>query len=205
MPRGAATGSLPAVVEYMPYRKRDATRQRDEPIHAWFAARGYAALRVDMHGSGDSDGILAQEFQKQEQEDACEIVAWIAAQPWCSGAVALFGKSWGAFSALQAALRRLAEMPDEVRILPGHTAGSLCGRSICALPQSSLRIERRINGSLRAAEDDGAFMDKVLRGLPDPPAYFVRVKRRNIEGERVNCACPVGSMRCASCRLPPNR
>ena len=59
MPRGAATGSLPAVVEYMPYRKRDATRPRDEPIHAWFAARGYAALRVDMHGSGDSDGILA--------------------------------------------------------------------------------------------------------------------------------------------------
>lgn len=83
---------------------------------------------------------------------------------------------------LQQALRRLADMPDDVRILPGHTAGSLCGRSICALPQSSLRIERRINGSLRAAEDDGAFMDKVLRGLPDPPAYFVRVKRRNIEG-----------------------
>jgi hydroxyacylglutathione hydrolase len=83
---------------------------------------------------------------------------------------------------LQQALRRLADMPDEVRILPGHTAGSLCGRSICALPQSSLRIERQINGSLRAAGDDGAFMDKVLRGLPDPPAYFVRVKRRNLEG-----------------------
>lgn len=83
---------------------------------------------------------------------------------------------------LQQALRRLADMPDEVRILPGHTAGSLCGRSICALPQSSLQIERRINGSLRAAGDDGAFMDKVLRGLPDPPAYFVRVKRRNLEG-----------------------
>lgn len=83
---------------------------------------------------------------------------------------------------LQQALRRLADMPDEVRILPGHTAGSLCGRSICALPQSSLRIERRINGSLRAAGDDGAFLDKVLRGLPDPPAYFVRVKRRNLEG-----------------------
>jgi len=83
---------------------------------------------------------------------------------------------------LQQALRRLADMPDDVRILPGHTAGSLCGRSICALPQSSLRIERRINGSLRAADDDGAFMDKVLKGLPDPPSYFVRVKRRNLEG-----------------------
>lgn len=120
MPRGAATGSLPAVVEYMPYRKRDATRPRDEPIHAWFAARGYAALRVDMHGSGDSDGILAQEFQKQEQDDACEIVAWIAAQPWCSGAVALFGKSWGAFSALQAALRRPPALKAIVAVCGGQ-------------------------------------------------------------------------------------
>ena len=120
MPRGAAPGSLPAVVEYMPYRKRDATRPRDEPIHAWFAARGYAALRVDMHGSGDSDGILAQEFQKQEQDDACEIVAWIAAQPWCNGAVALFGKSWGAFSALQAALRRPPALKAIVAVCGGQ-------------------------------------------------------------------------------------
>ncbi|MBL8698568.1 MAG: CocE/NonD family hydrolase [Alphaproteobacteria bacterium] len=106
LPAAAATAPAPAIVEYMPYRRRDATRSRDEPIHAWFAAHGYASLRVDMHGSGDSDGILRQEFQKQEQDDALEIVAWIAAQPWCSGAVAMFGKSWGAFAALQAAMRR---------------------------------------------------------------------------------------------------
>jgi putative CocE/NonD family hydrolase len=120
MPRDAAARSLPAVVEYMPYRKRDATRPRDEPIHAWFAARGYAALRVDMHGSGDSDGILAQEFQKQEQDDACEIIAWIAAQPWCNGAVALFGKSWGAFAALQAALRRPPALKAIVAVCGGQ-------------------------------------------------------------------------------------
>lgn len=106
LPKTARTMPVPAVVEYMPYRRRDATRPRDEPIHGWFAAQGYAALRVDMHGSGDSDGILRQEFQAQEQDDACDMIAWIAAQPWCDGAVALFGKSWGAFAALQAAMRR---------------------------------------------------------------------------------------------------
>jgi hypothetical protein len=106
LPADARARPAPAVVEYMPYRKRDATRPRDEPIHAWLAARGYAALRVDMHGSGDSDGVLAQEFQAREQDDACEMVAWIAAQPWCSGAVAMLGKSWGAFAAIQAAMRR---------------------------------------------------------------------------------------------------
>ena len=95
-----------AVVEYMPYRKRDATRARDEPIHAWLAGRGYACLRVDMRGSGESDGVLAQEFQAQEQDDACELIAWIAAQNWCDGAVVMLGKSWGAFAGLMAAMRQ---------------------------------------------------------------------------------------------------
>lgn len=119
LPRGA-TEKLPAIVEYMPYRRRDATRPRDEPIHAWFAAHGYASLRVDMHGSGDSDGILRQEFQKQEQDDAIEMIAWIAAQDWCSGAVALFGKSWGAFSALQAAMRRPPALKAIVAVCGGQ-------------------------------------------------------------------------------------
>jgi putative CocE/NonD family hydrolase len=119
LPKGA-TGKLPAIVEYMPYRRRDATRPRDEPIHAWFAAHGYASLRVDMHGSGDSDGILAQEFQKQEQDDALEMIAWIAAQDWCSGAVALFGKSWGAFSALQAAMRRPPALKGIIAVCGGQ-------------------------------------------------------------------------------------
>ena len=94
------------VVEYMPYRKRDATRTRDEPIHAYLAARGYACLRVDMMGSGDSDGILAQEFAAQEAIDGADLVGWIAAQPWCNGDVAMLGKSWGGFAALMTAMRR---------------------------------------------------------------------------------------------------
>jgi len=119
LPKGVEA-RLPAIVEYMPYRRRDATRPRDEPIHAWFAARGYASLRVDMHGSGDSDGILRQEFQKQEQDDALEMIAWIAAQDWCSGAVALFGKSWGAFAALQAAMRRPPALKAIVAVCGGQ-------------------------------------------------------------------------------------
>jgi predicted acyl esterase len=48
MPLDAATHPVPAIVEYIPYRKRDATRWRDEPMHAWFAAHGYAAVRIDV-------------------------------------------------------------------------------------------------------------------------------------------------------------
>ncbi|OWJ67883.1 CocE/NonD family hydrolase [Inquilinus limosus] len=106
LPEGAETAPAPAVLEYIPYRKRDGTRGRDEPMHGWFAAQGYAALRVDMRGTGESDGHMADEYLKQEQDDALEVIAWIAAQPWCTGAVGMMGKSWGGFNALQVAARR---------------------------------------------------------------------------------------------------
>jgi putative CocE/NonD family hydrolase len=96
----------PAALEYIPYRKRDGTRGRDEPMHSYFAAHGYASVRVDIRGSGDSDGRLDDEYLKLEQDDALETIAWIAAQDWCDGAVAIIGKSWGGFNALQIAARR---------------------------------------------------------------------------------------------------
>ncbi|MBW4053753.1 MAG: CocE/NonD family hydrolase, partial [Proteobacteria bacterium] len=106
MPASADSSPVPAILEYIPYRKRDFMRRRDESIHPWLAARGYACLRVDMRGSGDSDGILHDEYLAQEQEDALEVIAWIARQPWCSGRVGMMGKSWGAYNSLQVAARR---------------------------------------------------------------------------------------------------
>ena len=105
-PDDAEQHPAPAILEYIPYRKRDGTRGRDEPMHGFFAAQGYAAIRVDMRGSGDSDGLLDDEYLRQEQDDAIEVIAWLAAQPWCSGAVGMMGKSWGGFNALQVAARR---------------------------------------------------------------------------------------------------
>ncbi len=63
-------------------------------------------MRVDIRGSGESDGVLSDEYSQQEQDDAVEVIAWLAAQPWCSGAVGMFGISWGGFNALQVAARR---------------------------------------------------------------------------------------------------
>lgn len=103
MPEGAEIAPVPAILEYIPYRKRDFTRARDEPIHRHFARQGYASIRVDLRGSGDSDGLLHDEYTAQEHDDAVEIIAWIAAQPWCSGAVGMMGISWGGFNALQVA------------------------------------------------------------------------------------------------------
>jgi putative CocE/NonD family hydrolase len=97
---------VPAVLEYLPYRRRDGTAERDHLTHPYVAGHGYACVRVDMRGTGDSDGIILGEYLKQEQDDALEVIAWIAAQPWCSGAVGMIGISWGGFNGLQVAARR---------------------------------------------------------------------------------------------------
>jgi putative CocE/NonD family hydrolase len=106
LPEDAEEDPVPGILEYIPYRKNDATASRDARIHPYFAMHGYAAVRVDMRGSGDSDGILLGEYLQQEQDDALEVIAWIAQQPWCTGKVGMIGKSWGGFNGLQVAALR---------------------------------------------------------------------------------------------------
>jgi len=97
---------VPAILEYLPYRKGDAFAPRDNRHHAYFAERGYAGVRVDLRGAGDSDGLLEDEYLPLEQDDALEVIQWLAGQPWCSGAVGMIGISWGGFNGLQVAARR---------------------------------------------------------------------------------------------------
>ena len=106
LPEDAEQDPVPAILEYIPYRKRDGTRGRDEPMHHYFAGHGYAAVRVDLRGSGESDGLLPDEYTQQELEDGVEVIEWIAAQKWCSGNVGMMGKSWGGFNCLQVAALR---------------------------------------------------------------------------------------------------
>jgi uncharacterized protein len=106
LPDKAVQMPVPAILEYIPYRKRDFYRATDEALHPYFAGHGYACLRVDMRGSGDSSGLLTDEYLAQEQDDCLEILQWIAAQPWCDGRVGMMGISWGGFNSLQVAARR---------------------------------------------------------------------------------------------------
>jgi putative CocE/NonD family hydrolase len=94
---------VPVILEFLPYRKRDGTVARDEMMHPWYAARGYAALRVDMRGSGESTGLMEDEYTPQELQDACDVIAWARAQSWCSGKAGMQGISWGGFNSLQVA------------------------------------------------------------------------------------------------------
>ena len=106
MPDGAEDEPVPAILEYIPYRKRDHTRAWDDPRHHYWAGHGYACVRLDIRGTGESEGLITDEYALQEQDDALEAIAWIAAQPWCSGRVGMTGISWGGFNSLQVAARR---------------------------------------------------------------------------------------------------
>ena len=110
LPDDALSHPVPAVIEYIPYRHRDYLAGRDSLIHPWFAGHGYAALRVDMRGSGDSDGVPMDEYVAQEQDDALQMLDYLSRRPWCSGATGLMGISWGGFNALQIAAYRPASL-----------------------------------------------------------------------------------------------
>jgi predicted acyl esterase len=106
LPADAEDDPVPAILEYLPYRKGDSMAVRDAQRQPYLAGHGYAAVRVDMRGSGDSDGVLTDEYARQEQDDALEVLAWLAAQPWCDGKLGMWGISWGGFNSLQIAARR---------------------------------------------------------------------------------------------------
>ena len=96
----------PAVLEYLPYRWRDGTAPRDATTHPVFARAGYAGIRVDIAGTGNSDGVFDDEYSEQELGDGEQVIAWVARQPWCDGNVGMIGISWGGFNGLQLAFRR---------------------------------------------------------------------------------------------------
>ena len=103
MPDGAAKKPAPAILEYLPYRKRDGTSQRDEATYPAYAEAGYIGVRVDISGTGESDGDWDDEYSERELADGCEVIEWIASQKWSDGNVGMMGISWGGFNGLQIA------------------------------------------------------------------------------------------------------
>ncbi len=145
----------PAILEYHPYPKRYTTAKRDEIAHACFAERGYVALRVDMRGSGDSGGVMSNEYTTQERSDAVEVIEWISRQSWCSGNVGMYGLSWGGFNSLQ--LAALAPKPLKAVAVAGAT-------------DDQFREDAHFMGGVMASDHIGwaATLFSFLTRPPDP-------------------------------------
>src|SRR5271168_4878284 len=113
LPAGARKTRAPVVWEYIPYRKRDFTRTYDDLWGHMLAQYGVAYARVDARGSGDSEGILVDEYLDQELNDGVEVIGWLARQPWSNGNVGMRGASWGGINTLQIA----AMSPPELKAI----------------------------------------------------------------------------------------
>jgi hypothetical protein len=117
LPEGADQGDgVPGILEYIPYRKRDFTAYRDAMNHPYFAGHGYACLRVDLRGSGESEGVLRDEYLQQELEDGVEVLRWMGQQIWCNGNVGMIGISWGGFNGLQIAAMQPPELKAVISV-----------------------------------------------------------------------------------------
>ena len=157
LPEGA--GKVPVVLEYLPYRKDDGTKQRDAPTGQYLAEHGIAFARVDIRGSGDSKGgLLLGEYMPHEQEDGVAAIEWLARQPWSNGSVGMRGKSWGGFNALQIA----ALAPPELKaIMP-----------MCFADNRYTDDAHYIGGALGLVNFEwGQLFQTVLSGPPDPKLF----------------------------------
>jgi hypothetical protein len=102
---GRADKRFPVLLEYLPYRKTEG-RRRSHSLYSYFVRRGYAVARVDIRGTGNSEGtLIPYEYTEQEQIDGEAVIAWLSGQPFSSGAVGMFGISWGGFNAIHMAMR----------------------------------------------------------------------------------------------------
>ncbi len=204
LPDDAEQNPVPAILEYLPYRKRDGTYERDALTYPYLAGHGYAGVRVDIRGSGESSGLIFDEYTKQEQDDALEVIAWLAAQPWCSGAVGMMGISWGGFNGLQVAARRPPALKavvtlcstddryaDDVHYMGGTMLTSGLGwasfffRALCHPPDPQL-----VGDSWRAM-----WMAR-MENVPLLPEIWLRHQRRDAYWQHGSVCEDYGAIQC---------
>jgi hypothetical protein len=173
LPEGA--GPVPAILEYLPYRKRDGTRLRDSRVHGYLAGHGYGCVRLDIRGTGDSEGILHDEYTPQEQLDGCDAIAWLAEQDWCDGQVAMVGISWSGFNGLQIAARQPAALKTVI------TVGSTDDRFATDI--------HRVGGCLSKDDFDWSATMFAHQDLPPDPT-IVGPKWRQMWEERIGANEP---------------
>jgi uncharacterized protein len=150
---------FPAVLEMIPYGKDNWRRNADIARGTYLARRGYALCRVDVRGTGSSGGVALDEYTADETRDGYDAVEWLAAQPWCTGAVGMWGISYGGFTSIQVAKLR----PPHLRaIVP-----------IQATDDRYLTDVHYIGGCVTASElSQYAVSQVAMNAMPPDPALW---------------------------------
>lgn len=114
---GDAGRRFPAILEMIPYGKDNWRSRSDAARGGWFASRGFALCRLDVRGTGSSFGVALDEYTAEETRDGYDAVEWLAAQPWCTGSVGMWGISYGGFTSIQVAMLRPPHLRGIVPIM----------------------------------------------------------------------------------------
>ncbi len=109
-------GRQPCILEALPYRKDDMTSSYSAEYARLCGEYGYAVARLDVRGTGNSGGRATDEYPVQEQRDLAEVIAWLAAQPWCDSNIGMYGTSYSGFNSLQMACERPPQLKAVVAI-----------------------------------------------------------------------------------------
>ncbi|HRO08422.1 MAG TPA: MBL fold metallo-hydrolase [Saprospiraceae bacterium] len=76
-------------------------------------------------------------------------------------------------------IKAFEALPDYIQVWPGHGAGSACGKSLGAVPSTTVGYERIRNWALQYGDDKAGFIDYLLSDQPEPPKYFAMMKKLN--------------------------
>ena len=105
-------GKIPGVLNTTPYRNMPRS-------DSYFARHGYAAIYVDVRGTGASEGVPLDEYSPQEHEDTAQVIDWLSKQPWCNGNVGMFGISYSAFNSVWVAAALKPKALKAIFVLAG--------------------------------------------------------------------------------------
>jgi putative CocE/NonD family hydrolase len=197
---------FPVILEMIPYGKDNWRRNADTARGEWLAARGFALCRLDVRGTGSSPGVALDEYTEAETRDGYDAVEWLAAQPWCSGDVGMWGISYGGFTAIQVAklrpphLRAILPMyatddryRDDVHIRGGCvTASEKCQYAVSQLGMNAMPPHPPYRG-------DG-WREEWLVRLEQTPPWLMAWIREQTDGpywRRGSLAPEYGALQCA--------
>lgn len=203
---GAGERRWPVILEMIPYGKDSWRRNGDVARGEWLAARGFALCRLDVRGTGSSGGIALDEYTEDETRDGHDAVEWLAAQPWCSGSVGMWGISYGGFTAIQVAklrpphLRAIAPMYatddrylDDVHVRGGcRTASELSQYAVSQLAMNAMPPDDGFRGP--------GWRDEWRARLEATPPWLLTWLRHQADGpywRRGSLAPDYGAIECA--------
>jgi predicted acyl esterase len=158
MPADRKAGArFPVLLEYLPYRKDESRRDRFA-LFSYFIARGYVVARVDIRGTGTSEGRLIEyEYSDRELEDGEAVIDWLSKQEWSTGKVGMFGISWGAFNSIQTAMRN----PPALKAIVAVEGTDDLFRDDCHFIDGMMHV------------DSYEFGQDIANILPAPPDYVI--------------------------------